>query len=115
MTVANYMLGNPPTPFIRYIKTEANGQYRTLHRKPASNVDLVRRSTILTSTTAFCELGGDLSVKSHWEGGIKGKICCVFWDGAQYLTVIEGYISTFSNVATWKPSYLVRPQRSENL
>jgi len=83
MAVGYCTLARPPTPFIRHIRRETNGQYGAIHRESACNVDLVSRSTILTTTTAFSELGGDLSVRSHLEGGEKGKICCVFWDGAQ--------------------------------
>jgi len=83
MAVANWTLGLPPAPFIRYIKRETSGQYGAIHREAARTVDLVSCNTILTSTTAFSELEGDLSVGSHCEGGEKGEMYCVFWDGAQ--------------------------------
>lgn len=65
MTIANSTSDSLNPIYTVYKKKENSGQYRTIHRKAASNVDLVPRSTILTSTAAFSELGGDLSVKSH--------------------------------------------------
>jgi hypothetical protein len=48
-------------PFIRYIKKKPTVNIELA----AFNIDLVPRSTILSSTAAFAQSGGDLSVKSH--------------------------------------------------
>jgi len=83
MAVANCTLGNPPNSIYTVYKKGNQRSIPSYTQRSSLQVDLVSRSTILTSTTAFSELGGDLSVRSHWEGGKKGKICCVFWDWAQ--------------------------------